>query len=79
MPRDMAEETLMPGAVVYLGHRVTFKYKPLDSVCITAYELRCRGRVMCCIHDRGGEKYEVEYALNGEIKRREFYEDELSE
>jgi len=57
--------------------KVSFRFKPLQFVKIKAYDLRLNGRVIRCIHDGFQPMYEVEYAIEGDIQRREFLEDEI--
>ena len=57
--------------------RKSFKFFPLQFVTITLYGLEYRGRVVRCIFDGAFIMYDVDYAANGELKRREFYEDEI--
>jgi hypothetical protein len=55
-----------------------FKFFPLDHVKIVAFGLNYPGRIaQCCWQPDNGIVYDVEYAADGEIKRREFYADEL--
>ena len=56
---------------------VTFAFGVMQLVCIRSYGLDAIGTVMRCIRSKGGNVYEVEYALNSEIKQREFYEEQL--
>ena len=61
-----------------MPHGVTFQFSPLQYVKVSLYGLQYDGRVIRCIHESGGILYDVDYAHNGELRRREFYEDELS-
>lgn len=57
---------------------IAFAYAPLDLVTVTHLGLNFKGRVVRCIwiaSDRCG--YDVEYNADGELKFREFYEDEI--
>lgn len=54
-----------------------FKFKPLDFVIVTAFGLNYQGRVLECIASPSGSSYYVEYAYDGKIEQRRFYEDEL--
>lgn len=56
---------------------INYKFKPLDAVQIVAYGLDYRGRVQECITSASGTSYCVEYAADGKIEQRRFYEDEL--
>lgn len=56
---------------------VEFKFSPRSEVKIVSYGLNCSGTVIRCIRTRGGNSYEVEYALNSEIRQREFWEEQL--
>lgn len=59
---------------------VDFKFSPRQKVLITAYELNCQGTVhRCYVNISGMHFYDVEYALNGEIKGRDFLEEQLAE
>jgi hypothetical protein len=55
-----------------------FKFTPLQFVTIHVFGLNCEGRVLRCIQKSGPNAYEVEYCLNGDLKRWEFHEDEIS-
>lgn len=55
-----------------------FKFQPLEYIIIHHFDLHCDGRIIRCIHEAGPNLYSVDYCLNGEIKRGEFYEDELT-
>ena len=55
----------------------TFDFAPLQMVTITAYDLNVKGRIMRCIFDPRGDKYDVEYCINSDIRRGEFLADEL--
>ena len=56
---------------------VEFRFAPHQSVIVTAYGLNLIGRVQRCVHGPSGNAYDVEYAVDGKIERREFWEDEL--
>ena len=56
---------------------VDFKFDYCDFVTINIFGLDCEGRVCRCVYDAGDKIYDVHYAINGELKRGEFYEDEL--
>ena len=61
---------------------VEFKFAPLQLVTVTAFNLNLEGRVNRCIHDgqlTQPNMYRVEFACDGKIESREFYEDELTE
>lgn len=59
---------------------VTYKFSPLDFVELTAYGLEVPGRVVGVGLQPGGIRtYEVEFAINGDIHKRLFYEDEISD
>jgi hypothetical protein len=52
------------------------KFQPQQRVRILMFE--CPGRIARCILDGGPQPiYAVDYAMNGEHKRAEFYEDEI--
>lgn len=55
-----------------------FKYQPLTYVRVTLFGLDYQGRVIRCIFDGGQAMYDVDFAINGELRRREFYEDEIT-
>ena len=54
-----------------------FKYECLEFVTIKSFGLNYKGRVVRCIIETGGIIYDVQYAVDGRLKRDEFYEDEL--
>lgn len=56
---------------------VQFKFDYCDFVTIKVFGLDCEGRVVRCINDAGDNIYDVQYAINGELRRAEFYEDEI--
>lgn len=54
------------------------KFKPLDFVRITLYGLHFHGRVIRVIWESPMTiMYDVDYVCEGQLKRREFYADEL--
>ena len=56
----------------------TFHFSPGDWIIVTAYGLHYPGRVqMCTLRPNDRFIYEVEYAADGKIERREFAADEL--
>lgn len=55
-----------------------FDYKPLEKVRISAYGLDYLGVVIRCIWEDGASIYDVEYCCDGDIKRREFYANQLT-
>jgi hypothetical protein len=57
--------------------KVDFKFSPLQIVRITAHNLDYEGRVQECEYNGHTKSYGVEFAANGEILTRKFYEDEL--
>ena len=59
---------------------VSFKYEPKQHVTVNAFGLNCAGRVIRCLFSvQSGKLYDVEYAINGEIKTGQFWEDDLQE
>ena len=58
---------------------IQFRYAYGEYVIIKVFGLNCEGRVVRLISDAGENIYDVQYAINGELKRAEFYEDELEE
>lgn len=59
-----------------MAQTTAFKYSPLDIVYVRL--LSCEGRIARCITDSGPMTiYAVDYVINGDYKRNEFYEDEL--
>lgn len=55
-----------------------FEFAPHDYVTVTLFGIGYKGRVQRCILDDGVSKYDVQYADDrGELKRGEFYADEL--
>lgn len=57
---------------------VEFKFPPKQKVKILAYGLDCNGRIQrCYVNCSGHIFYDVEYALDGDIKGRDFFEDDL--
>lgn len=58
---------------------VDFKFAPLQYVKVHHFDLHCDGRIIRCIQDVGGPCiYSVDYCIDGQIKRQEFFEDELT-
>lgn len=58
--------------------KVDFKFDPKQRVKIVAYGLGCEGRIYrCYVSGNSGIFYDVEYVIDGEIKQRDFYEDDL--
>lgn len=55
---------------------INFKFKPLQHVRVLAYGLNYAGRIIRCEYS-GNKSYNVEYAADGKIETRMFYEDEL--
>lgn len=56
----------------------TFEFEPHQYVIVTAHGLNYSARVCGCIlRSHGRCMYEVEYAADGELKRGEFYGDQL--
>lgn len=56
----------------------SFKFEPLQMVMVKSYNLNYSGRIIRCILEYGNMPiYDIELWVNGEPRRREFYEDEL--
>jgi hypothetical protein len=55
-----------------------FVYRPLEKVYVSAYGLNYAGTVIRCVWEEGTVLYDVEYCADGEIKRREFYANQLA-
>lgn len=56
-----------------------FRYECGQYVTIKVFGLNCHGRVVRQIVDSDCTIYDVHYAINGELRRAEFFEDELDE
>jgi hypothetical protein len=56
---------------------INFKFAPRQRVVVTAFGLNYHGRINRCVFDGGPLLYNVEYAFDGKVETREFYEDEL--
>lgn len=57
---------------------VEFKFEPLEYVTIRLYGLNYEARVVRCIHSgRLQNIYDCDYAADGKLEHRGFYEDEL--
>lgn len=69
----------MEGDKIMAEKTIRFKFEPMQYVNIIAFGLNCEARVLRCTHGISVSIYDVEYALNCTIYRREFYEDELEE
>lgn len=54
-----------------------FKFQPHQSVKVKAYSLHYSARILRCIWDGRSHVYQCDYAVDGEIRSREFFEDEL--
>ena len=57
--------------------QVDFKFSPLQKVKICAYGLHYEGTVIRCEYDGHTKNYNVEYAADGKIESRIFFEDQL--
>ena len=57
---------------------ISFSYSLHDEVVVEPKHLRYYGRVTRCIWDGYEKIYEVEYIADGDIKRREFYEHQIT-
>lgn len=60
-----------------MSKMVEFKFSPMQFVKINAYDLHYKGRVMRCEFNGHQNSYNVEYASDGKIEARTFYEDEI--
>jgi hypothetical protein len=58
---------------------VRFRFAPLQYVTVTLFGLIYSGRVQRCFQDINCRMYSVQYAADGKLETREFYEDEISE
>lgn len=59
---------------------IEFRYEPMQHVTIKAYGLDCAGRIIRLVYSaQSGKLYDVEYAINGDIKTGQFWEDDLQE
>lgn len=58
---------------------IDFKFSPLQKVTISAYGLNYEGLVIRCEYDGHTKNYSVEYAAEGKIESKVFYEDQLIE
>lgn len=57
---------------------IDLKFKPKEYVKISCYDLHCEGRVVRCILEYPDQQiYDIDFWINGEPRRREFYADEL--
>ncbi len=56
---------------------VPFKYAPMQYVLVKAYGLNYSARVLNCKWDGHTRNYNCEFAYDGKIEAREFFEDEL--
>ena len=61
-----------------MGKINMFQFQPLQTVTVTAFGLGYLGRICQCVL-RANDRivYEVDYAAEGEIRRGEFFADEL--
>lgn len=58
--------------------QIEFKFAPHQYVTVHAHGLDFSARVIRCVHTGGLQNaYDCDYAANAEVKRGEFYEDEL--
>jgi hypothetical protein len=57
---------------------ISFAFAPGDYVTVTHLGLGFKGRVTRCVWGASAKRYyEVDFNAEGEIKCREFYEDEI--
>lgn len=56
---------------------VKFKFSPLELVTIKAYGLNYEGLVIRCEYDGHTHNYCVEYAYDGRLEQRMFFESQL--
>lgn len=54
-----------------------FAYQPNQYVRVKLFGLNYCGRIVRCIRDADSNMYSVQYAKEGDIRRDEFYEDEI--
>lgn len=59
--------------------QVEFKFSPLQKIKVSAYGLDYSGTVLRCEYDGHTKNYSVEYASDGKIEQRIFFEDQLHE
>jgi hypothetical protein len=57
---------------------VDFKFEPLQKVTIHTYGLNYEGRIIRCEYDGHTKNYSVEYAFDGKLDQRIFFEDQLA-
>lgn len=58
---------------------IVFQFEPHQHVRITAYGLNYSARVIRCLHTGGIQNiYGCDFASDGKIEYREFFEDEVS-
>lgn len=58
--------------------QVEFKFEPLQKVKIHAYGLHYEGLIIHCEYDGHTKNYYVEYAADGKIESKMFFEDQLT-
>lgn len=58
--------------------QVDFKFSPLQKISVHAYGLNYDGVVIRCEYDGHTKNYCVEYAADGKIESRSFFESQLS-
>lgn len=58
--------------------RVDFKFSPLQRVKISAYGLDYDGTILRCEYDGHTKNYSIEYARDGHIENRVFFEDQIA-
>lgn len=57
---------------------VDFRFSPLQKVNISAYGLNYEGKIIRCEYDGHTKNYMVEYAADGKIESKPFFEEQLS-
>lgn len=58
--------------------QVDFKFKPLQRVKLTAYNLNFNARILCCVKSAADIlAYRIEYSEDGAIQEGTFFEDDL--
>lgn len=66
------------GGVNYIDNVVRFAFRPKQWVTVTMHDMNYPARVIRCIQEHGDRLYDCDLWVNGEARRREFYEDEIT-
>ena len=56
-----------------------FKFQPMQHIKIHVYDLNFSGRIVRCIKEQGCTIYDIQYVFEGQLKRAEFFEDEVTD